>query len=325
MSSERNARSPLGRVLIIANPAAHSGDARESAEHLRRFLAEQLPDKASATLVYTERPRHAVELARDAMGFDTVVALGGDGVVHEVVCGLMQRPAADRPTLGVVPVGSGNDYARTLGLPRGAHADISYLLSCERVSMDVGRIDVMDTGATATEYFVETFSIGLDAAIALGTQELRKSSPLSGTALYLASSFSVLGPGYRSFPARIAIDDEAPRACDLIFMAVQIGPTYGSGFRICPQADPTDGLFDTCHAVGPVSRIRAIPVFVRAKMGRHVTSRLVTMGQARRVAFTLGGDDYPIQADGERIHARRLTVSMVPHAISVLRPNNTRL
>lgn len=105
----------FGRTLIIANPAAQSGAAREVAERLQRFL-DMTARASQFDLVLTERMGHAKELAAQAQGYRTVIALGGDGVIHEVVNGLMAQEEAVRPALAVLPVGSGNDFAQTLGI-----------------------------------------------------------------------------------------------------------------------------------------------------------------------------------------------------------------
>ena len=105
----------FGRTLIIANPAAQSGAAREVAERLQRFL-DMTARSSQFDLVLTERMGHAKELAAQAQGYRTVIALGGDGVIHEVVNGLMTQDEAVRPALAVLPVGSGNDFAQTLGI-----------------------------------------------------------------------------------------------------------------------------------------------------------------------------------------------------------------
>ena len=105
----------FGRTLIIANPAAQSGAAREVAERLQRFL-DMTARASQFDLVLTERIGHAKELAAQAQGYRTVIALGGDGVIHEVVNGLMTQKEDARPALAVLPVGSGNDFAQTLGI-----------------------------------------------------------------------------------------------------------------------------------------------------------------------------------------------------------------
>ena len=105
----------FGRTLIIANPAAQSGAAHEVAERLQRFL-DMTARASQFDLVLTERIGHAKELASQAQGYRTVIALGGDGVIHEVVNGLMTQNEAVRPALAILPVGSGNDFAQTLGI-----------------------------------------------------------------------------------------------------------------------------------------------------------------------------------------------------------------
>ncbi len=105
-----------GRELIVVKPAAQSGAAAGAAERLKRFLTRYCHREAF-DIAQTERPRHATEIAAGAAEYDTVIALGGDGVVHEVACGLMRIEEGRRPTLGVIPVGSGNARPSTSRRP----------------------------------------------------------------------------------------------------------------------------------------------------------------------------------------------------------------
>lgn len=315
-------RAALGRTLIIANPAAQSGAGKQTAERLQRFLALYHHDGASFELIYTKRPGHAAELAAEACGYESVLALGGDGVVHEVANGLMRIDAARRPSLGVVPVGSGNDFARTHGLKDYTGSDFARYLTCERVPFDVGRITYRPaaTEGKLVEHFVQTLSFGLDAAVALGTVDLRARVPLSGMPLYVLSGADVFLRTFRPYPAQVAIDGDAPRKLRTFLMAIQLGPTYGSGFLVCPDADPTDGRFDLCYASGRASRLHALALLLQAKRGHHTRSHLIHITTARHVELAFERDDYPIQADGERIRARSMTVDLLPGALTVLRP-----
>lgn len=311
----------LGRTLIIANPAAHAGAASGIGARLARFLGMYLHDGQAVELARTERPGHATDIAAGAAGFDTVLAVGGDGIVRETVCGLMDIPRGRRPRLGVVPVGSGNDYARTVGMPEvRSDDDLAALLACEPRELDVGRIVYAgaEGGPDRVGYFAQTLSFGLDAAIALGTYELRLSTGLTGTALYTASGLDVFCRRYRDFPALVSIDGAPAERMRPIIFAMQIGPTYGSGFRICPDADPADGLLDVCYACGPYPRAAALPLFLAAKGGRHVASRRVRMRRAREVELVFEEAGYPIQADGERVAAARLRADVLPGALTVL-------
>ena len=112
------ADSPLGRTLLIANPAAHSGKGAAGAEFAHRFLGTYSSATDGYDVRLTSRPGEATSMAARSTGYDTLIVLGGDGVIHEVVCGLMSLPHERRPRLAVLPLGSGNDYARTLGMAR---------------------------------------------------------------------------------------------------------------------------------------------------------------------------------------------------------------
>lgn len=191
----------FGRTLIIANPAAQSGAAREVAERLQRFL-DMTARASQFDLVLTERMGHAKELAAQAQGYRTVIALGGDGVIHEVVNGLMKQKQDARPALAVLPVGSGNDFAQTLGIDDFSGKDFGALLTCELQHQDIGRIrswnPASGSGKASVEYYDQTLSVGIDAAIGLGTTELRKKTGLTGAPLYIPSGITVTARESRS-------------------------------------------------------------------------------------------------------------------------------
>ncbi len=310
----------FGRTRIIANPRAQSGQGEVAAQRLQRFLSLYLHDADAFDLVFTEKPRHATELAAASTDVDTVCALGGDGVIHEVVCGLMRIPAAQRPALALLPIGSGNDFARTLGIEDWHGSDLAALLSCKKTRIDLIRIE----HESGLEFAVETFAIGLDAAIGLGANEVRKGSKLAGAPLYFASAANAFGKNYRTYPMTVTFDDEEPRRLQSIVMAVQNGPTYGSGFRICPSADPADGLLDVCYACGPFPRAKALGIFLAAKQGLHTRFKRIEMRRVKHVAFDLEAANYPIEADGERVCAQHLEVSVMPSELAVFRPRSAK-
>ena len=315
--------TPFGHTLIIANPAAQSGAAREVATRLRRFLDLTCPGERFE-LAWTDRPGHATRLAREARGFGTVLALGGDGVIHEVVNGLMDHPDPLRPALAILPVGSGNDFAQTLGITDFSGRDFAALLRCERKRLDIGRIRTWNpaagSGRAQISYFDQTLSIGIDAAIGLGTATLRKKTGLTGTALYTLSGLEQFMLRYRDFPLTVSFDSAPPERIRAIIMAVQLGPTYGSGFKICPDADPADGLLDVCYACGPVPRAIALPMFLSAKGGHHIGLPPIRTRRCKQASLTFETPDYPIQADGERLQAARLDIGILPAALTVWQP-----
>ena len=141
--------SPLGRTLVIANPAANRGEGAEGAAFVQRVLDSYRSSTTSHEIILTKAAGDAENLAREAQGFDSVIALGGDGVIHEVVNGLMGRKASDRPQLGIVPMGSGNDYARTLGMAINDPSQaLAQLVRGHATPLEVGRVNGV--------YFMET-------------------------------------------------------------------------------------------------------------------------------------------------------------------------
>ena len=155
----------FGRTLIIANPAAQSGAAHEVAERLQRFL-DMTARASQFDLVLTERMGHAKELAAQVEGYRTVIALGGDGVIHEVVNGLMTQEEDTRPALAILPVGSGNDFAQTLGIQK-------HLLDPYK-SFTEAEDRLIDAGKFGDGYFSYVASFGLFTKCSYATPRTMK-------------------------------------------------------------------------------------------------------------------------------------------------------
>lgn len=304
----------LGRVAIIANPAAQSGAAAAVAERFAAMLCSRVDDP-TCDLHLTEHAGHAVDIAADFAGkYDTLVVIGGDGIVHEAVNGLMAVPADQRPQLAVMPVGSGNDYALTLGMSANLDAAVEQVAACDVRRFDVGRVN--------GEYFAQTLSFGLDAAIAIDTVERRKKSGRRGTILYMESGFDQLmhhlvPQSYRArlsgVPGKGDVDIEG----ESYIFAVQIGKTYGGHFKVCPKADPADGLFDICVTRRPLNAAKATAVFLLARFGLHARFKMFGFHRASSLVVEFK-EPPPAQADGERIEGTRFAIETVPGALDVV-------
>lgn len=305
------ADSPLGRTLVIANPAAHSGRGAQGAEFVQRFLASYASATDGYELRLTAAPGDATDIAASADGFDSVVALGGDGVIHEVVNGLMELPRAARPLLGVIPLGTGNDYARTLGMARNdVEAALAQLVRAKARSVEVGRVN--------GTHFMQTLSFGLDAAIALDTTDRRAAhTSQQGETLFVTSGLKILSRADKGFSCTVRFDDEEPLALSELVFAVQVGPSYGGGFSICPDANPTDGLLDVCYNVRKPALPHILALFGLARWGRHASSTALRLRRARRIELDFSLEP-PCQVDGERLEGAHFEVAVVPDALDVL-------
>lgn len=300
-----------GRTLLLANPSSHSGAGLEAAREAERLLRDRGDLCSSFEARLTEGPGDAERVARGAAGLDTLVVLGGDGVVHEVANGLMSLDPEERPRVALVPMGSGNDYARTLGLP--VNAVRSALAALER-----GRTRRLDVGRVNGVHFVQTLSFGLDAAIALDTSRRRSAgTSQKGAGLFVTSGMRILSSHHDGWAYRALFDGVEGTSGDEIIFAVQVGPTYGGGFRICPKADPADGLLDVCHNLVVPPTPVALVLFGLARAGMHVGSKSLRFRQVSRLRLLFDVEP-PVQADGEPVHGTEFDVSCVPGALRVI-------
>jgi diacylglycerol kinase (ATP) len=302
--------SPANHLpLVILNPAANQGRMQR-----HRALVRQRAAAIGADYCETARPGEAEELARAAAGQGRpIVIVGGDGSVHEAVNGILS--SGQRVPLGIIAAGSGNDFAcNTLGLPRRPEAAIEHAFD--------GKPRAVDAGQANERYFANSFSVGLDADIAAGARQLKKIPFMTGMRLYYSSTVRQLLFGYRQCPwlcfSVEPADPEAPPAETFqryVLLAVTNGPTYGSGFRINPEADASDGLLDLCTIrYAPFGRaLRLLPV---VKRGQHAHLPEVHFYRIQRLIIE---SRLPLNAqmDGEVFHGQRFEVTVLPQALLV--------
>src|SRR5215472_14325344 len=231
--------------LVILNPAGGQGRAARL-----RLMVEKALAHGRGELTLTTAPRTAEKLAREAAeaGRD-VIAIGGDGTVAEIGNGILS--SSRRVALGIVPCGNGNDYAYlTLKLSKDPLVALETALHGKTTAMDVGQVN--------ERYFLNSLGVGIDANIAAAAEELKGKPLMSGQMLYWGASLREILFHYDRCPELLVSFDEAPGESRLFALAaVSIGPTYGGGFYINPDADPCDGYFDVCTIWKP-SRARAL-------------------------------------------------------------------
>ncbi|MGO5267181.1 diacylglycerol/lipid kinase family protein [Parafannyhessea umbonata] len=312
----------LGRTLVIANPAAHSGDGAAAAERVEKFFSSHANATDGLELRLTQAPGDGMRMARESADFDTIVALGGDGIIHEVANGLMAVASRERPALAVVPVGSGNDFARTIGAATNDPiAALGQILRGRRRELDLGHV-ASDTGESG--YFVQTLSFGLDAAIALDTTYRRAAQThQKGSGLFATSGVKILSKvrGEASgYPSRVTMDGEKDVRLNSIVFAVQNGPTYGGGFRICPDAEPYDGNLNLCYNVSVPALPHVLALFALARTGRHVGSRAIATRRVRHLHIEFLEREPPCQVDGEPLHGRTYDVEVRPRSLALIAP-----
>lgn len=309
------------RIKIIFNPAAARGRAGEVVNRLRSALAA-VGNRAEIDWVGTKHRGHAVTLAREAAkaGFSTVVAMGGDGTVHEVVNGLMQVDAGARPALAIVPVGSGNDFVLGTGLERNPFSALKGAI--QRSDAGARWIDVglARDNLGRFEHFINVIGIGLDASVNYHTRQIPL---LRGFAMYFAALARALTSNYGAVPMELQIDGGQPVLRRVLMLAVANGTREGGGFNITPKADAGDGQLDLAM-IGPVSRLRLlqiIPDVMAGAHGRHPEITLRRIQQARiwssqPLLSHFDGEMFSWREDG----AHEIEISVIQRAIRVVAP-----
>jgi YegS/Rv2252/BmrU family lipid kinase len=293
----------LGRTLVIVNPQARHGATRELLPAVEQLLAS-----VDHETVVTETAGQATEIAAAAEGFSTVAAVGGDGTVHEILNGLMRRPVDARPALALLPTGSGDDYARTLGISRDLATAVRQIAT--------GEVRRLDVGVCNGTYFANSISMGFDAKVTARAVEMKLSKGRSGLPLYLSAMLDVLLHDFGSHRVRLTLDGAPAEERDILLLAVTNGPTYGGGFRIVPAARPNDGALDACliDALPLHSALWRFPFVV---VGRHAWMRQVHFSQHRHIVLE-SEVALPGQIDGEVMLAERYDISILPAALGVI-------
>jgi len=306
----------LSEHLVILNPAAGRGRARRLWPRLAQALGAA---GVGFDLAETRAPLEAMRLAEGAAGrCAAVIAVGGDGTVHEVVNGLMRAPAGARPALGVLPVGSGDDYAKMLpprspGAPRPHwRAALTAIARGQARAHDVG---VIRDGEGGERYFANGMDVGFGAHVARNIAQVPRW--VTGLGAYLAAIAQTM-VRYPTLELRLQLDDGEPFAHRSTLAAVMNGRCFGGSFWACPGACADDGLLDVLLA-DVVSRAQILRLVPKLMRGRHTGEPVLRMLRARRIVIE-SDEALVVEADGELppMRSRRLEIELVPGALRVM-------
>ena len=293
------------RACVILNPHANRGVARSVERDLTQAAAAA---GWQVTLRTTDHPGHEVELGKRAAAerWPLIIAAGGDGTVHGVANALLATESD--AVLGHIPIGTGNDFAKTLGLPPRKSADnLLHVLT-------KGTVRRFDVGLVINEYFINGMGVGFGAEVVRHTLAMKR---LKGFLLYLGAVYKTF---WRFEPLTVDLrSSEHSLAGAVTLVEVAIGTTAGGGFRLTPNAKPDDGLFDVC-VIDKVSTIQFLRWVPRCIKGTHVDLEPVTMFQTTHVTVTGEDRSLSMHLDGELRAAPEatVTVELVPRRLATL-------
>jgi diacylglycerol kinase (ATP) len=302
----------LAETTFLVNPASDNGATGKRWAQLAHELS--LAGLTGDTL-FSERPGHLSELARAAAadGARLLVVVGGDGSVNEVVNGIVGDA---RVELAVLARGTGWDFVRTFDIPRDTRKAAQVALVGATREVDLGRAVYRSwAGEEATTYFANVASAGMSGAIAQRANETTKA--LGGKASYALATFAVFAR-WQNNEVRVTVDDEEREGLmeDVI---VANGRYLAGGMRMCPEAEPDDGLFDTL-LIGDVTRRDLVLTMPKIYRGTHLPHPKAELLRGSVVTVD-AAQPLPIQLDGEQPGTTPVRFEIVPRALRLRVPH----
>lgn len=287
------------RAHLILNPAANKGRAKNSQAAISRFLKGR---GMEAVWHVTKAPGDAGRIVEGLPDGSLAVAVGGDGTMREVAAACMGAELI----LGVLPVGSGNDYVKALGVGTKLDGALETLAR--------GGIRRVDAGEANGVTFFNGLGIGFDAQVAAGVE--KAPAYLGGFGRYMWSVVRLLW-GFRCHEAVLRLDGERTVETKTILIAAALGTTYGARFKLAPDARLDDGLFDVIWSeeVSQAEVLRLIPAALAGTLSKHPKVHMV---RSREIEVELS-DEVPAHVDGEMLPATRVfRARILPGALRVV-------
>jgi len=314
------------KAFAVLNPASGGGRTGRDAAAIIRRISDRL---GAVEWAATQAPGAAAALARDALrrGFDTIIAIGGDGTLNETVNGFFENGAAINPeaALGVVMSGTGGDFRKTFGLAPGLDAALDRLAAAAPRALDVGLVEAQGTGGSAvSRRFLNIASFGLSGEVVRLVNSARVSKLFGGAFAFRWNSMRAM-LGLHNHPLRLAVsapsgetifdeDLESPQ------IAICNGRYFGGGMHMAPDAQPDDGLFDIV-VIAPATRREMLTRLGDIYKGTHTAHPKVRVLRGSRVEATqVPGKTVPalMEIDGEGGAALPARFTLLPGALRVL-------
>ncbi|MEU9063780.1 diacylglycerol kinase [Streptomyces sp. NPDC048430] len=292
-------------ITLFVNPTAGSGRGARAAQP----AASALRDAGfSVRTVLGEDADDALRRAREAVAHGTgaLIAVGGDGMMSLA----LQAVAGTTTPLGAVAVGTGNDFARALGLPIRSPAAAGRLAA---EMLKAGTARAIDLGRVGERWFGSVLASGFDSRVNDRGNRMRW---VGGRFKYDLAILAELA-SFSPVPYRVRLDGGPVTEIEATLIAVGNGTTYGGGMRICADAVMDDGLFDVT-VVGDCSRTALLKVFPKVYKGTHLGHPKVTVHRVSSIELAAGG--VTAYADGEPLGPLPLSATCVPGAVRVLAP-----
>jgi diacylglycerol kinase (ATP) len=308
-----------GDAFVILNPASAGG------RTLRRWPATMRALNAAGVsfdLHRTAGPGDATDAVRSALadGRRTIVVVGGDGTLNEVVNGFFDAegaPIGEDAVLALLPSGTGGDFRRAVGIPSDIEAAARLIAVASVRHIDAGRIEFANG---LQRFFLNIADCGMGGeVVARVNRSAHKAGGARGSAMFLGTALTTL-LSFTSRNARIEVDGTLVER-DVRSVVIANGRYFGGGMHVAPNAVLDDGQFDVV-IIGETGRTRALTGIASLYRGRHLNRREVEVFRARTVRVSCDGAPMLFDTDGEQVGTTPATLTCLPDAITLCVPES---
>ena len=301
-------------VVFLVNPASANGSTGRRWPEIQRLAAQA---GLRGDSLVSERPGHLTELATRAAeeGARLLVAVGGDGTVHETVNGILRSPRGREVELAVLSRGTGKDFVRSLRIPNHLDAAIETARTGKTRTVDVGRATFVGAGGeTAEAYFANFGGAGISGAIARRANASSKA--LGGRVSFIWATVAVFA-AWTSSELTVSVDG-TERTGRMLEVLAMNGDYTAGGMWMAPEAKPDDGLLDVL-LIGDVTKADFAVTFPKIYRGRHIGHPKIEHLRGRRVTVETA-EPLPIALDGEQPGTTPVRFEIVPALLRVRVP-----
>lgn len=308
------------RWLLVVNPNAGVGKGEKDWKEISRLFDKQ---GLKFRPVFTQRRLHAMHLVEKYInkGYRKIVVVGGDGTMNEAVNGIFNQQTVPTTeiTLGMIPVGTGNDWGRTFNIPSDYKKMVKIIKKSDTLLQDAGTVKYQSENGEKNRYFINMAGLGFDGFVAQKTNDDKdhgKTNPLIYIKNLITSLFS-----YKSSQIQVFVDDQEVNE-KIFSISIGIGQFNGGGMRQTPGALPDDGLFDVTliKDMSKLSVVASLRKLYNGTIGSH--KRVITL--VGKIVRIYSEPPVLLETDGESLGNSPFEFQIIPKSIRVIvNQNNT--
>jgi YegS/Rv2252/BmrU family lipid kinase len=291
------------KTMVILNPVAGKGKVQKVHQIIKKELEKR---GITADYNFSHQPGGIKRWASECVkrGYERVIICGGDGTVHEAIPGLVNAEVA----LGIIPLGTGNDLSRTLGIKKDISFACSVIEKGQEKMIDVARVN-------GDQYFAGVGALGFDAEVAALAEQFKRFVP--GRGIYLLAILAKLLT-YKFKRVKIRFNDEEYQG-EVLLVAFGNSRFYGGGIEITPQAEMDDGVLDLC-VIKRLPKLKLLFLLPTVFKGSHIHFSEVNLYRARKIKVE---SNIPLHlyGDGELVSHTPLFIEVIPQALRVIVPS----